>query len=81
MESMLLDLREQRCPTALLLAKRHAADVFQGEARHYHQLVIQVSDRSSKHDIVKYFRRQGYKVDCQASSEHFTLTVLNKEPQ
>ncbi|MEF1165681.1 sulfurtransferase TusA family protein [Vibrio campbellii] len=77
---MLLDLREQRCPMALLLAKRHAADVFQGETPQYHQLVIKVVDKSSKHDIVKYLRHQGYTVDCQASSEHFTLTVFNKEP-
>ncbi|AUV85450.1 sulfurtransferase TusA family protein [Vibrio campbellii] len=80
MESMLLDLREQRCPMALLLAKRHAADVFQGETPQYHQLVIKVVDKSSKHDIVKYLRHQGYTVDCQASPEHFTLTVFNKEP-
>ncbi|CAE6892274.1 Belongs to the sulfur carrier protein TusA family [Vibrio sp. B1ASS3] len=79
MESMLLDLREQRCPMALLLAKRHAADVFQGETRKYHQLVIQVVDKSSKHDIVKYLLNQGYAVECQTSPEHFTLTVFNKE--
>ncbi len=41
---------------------------------------IQVVDKSSKHDIVKYLRHQGYTVDCQASPEHFTLTVFNKEP-
>lgn len=80
MESMLLDLREQRCPMALLLAKRHAADVFQGETPQYHQLVIKVVEKNSKHDIVKYLRHQGYTVDCQASPEHFTLTVFNKEP-
>ena len=79
MESMLLDLREQRCPMALLLAKRYAADVFQGETQQYHQLVIQVVDKSSKHDIVKYLLNQGYAVDCQTSPEHFTLTVFNKE--
>lgn len=33
MESTLLDLREQRCPMALLLAKRHAAKTFNGEKR------------------------------------------------
>jgi TusA-related sulfurtransferase len=79
MESMLLDLREQRCPMALLLAKRHAADVFQGETQQYQQLVIQVVDSSSKRDIVKYLSTQGYIVDCQSTLEHFTLTVLNKE--
>ncbi len=59
MESMLLDLREQRCPMALLLAKRHAAEVFQGETQQYHQLVIQVVDNSSKRDIVNYLSAQG----------------------
>lgn len=80
MEPNILDLRQERCPMALLLAKRHAADVFQGETPQYHQLVIKVVDKSSKHDIVKYLRHQGYTVDCQASPEHFTLTVFNKEP-
>ncbi|AIV06410.1 sulfurtransferase TusA family protein [Vibrio harveyi] len=79
MESILLDLRKERCPMALLLAKRHAAEVFQEETQQDHQLVIQVVDKSSKHDIVKYLRNQGYIVDCQASPEHFTLTVFNKE--
>lgn len=79
MESMLLDLREQRCPMALLLAKRHAAEVFQGKTQQYHQLVIQVVDNSSKRDIVNYLSAQGYSVDCQSTSEHYTLTVFNKE--
>ncbi|PFG55618.1 TusA-related sulfurtransferase [Vibrio sp. ES.051] len=79
MESMLLDLREQRCPMALLLAKRHAAEAFQGEAQQYHQLVIQVMDSSSKRDIVNYLSAQGYLVDCQSTPEHYTLTVFNKE--
>ncbi|MFH4613421.1 sulfurtransferase TusA family protein [Vibrio diabolicus] len=76
---MLLDLREQRCPMALLLAKRHAAEVFQGETQQYHQLVIQVVDNSSKRDIVNYLSAQGYSVDYQSTSEHYTLTVFNKE--
>ncbi|MCG7516695.1 sulfurtransferase TusA family protein [Vibrio sp. MMH1-50] len=79
MESILLDLRKERCPMALLLAKRHAAEVFPEETQQDYQLVIQVVDKSSKHDIVKYLRNQGYTVDCQASPEHFTLTVFNKE--
>ncbi len=79
MESMLLDLRDQRCPMALLLAKRHAAEVFQGETSQFQQLVIQVVDKSSKQDIVKYLQNQGYTVDCQSTSEHFILTVFNKE--
>lgn len=79
MESMLLDLREQRCPLALLLSKRHAAEVFQDEESQYHHLVIQVVDNSSKRDIVNYLRTQGYVVDCQSTPEHYTLTVFNKE--
>ncbi len=79
MESTLLDLREQRCPMALLLAKRHAAKTFNGEKTRYHKLVIQVSDCSSKQDIVNYLNTQGYMVDCQPTSDHYTLTVCNKE--
>ncbi len=46
MESILLDLRKERCPMALLLAKRHAAEVFQEETQQDHQLVIQVVDKA-----------------------------------
>ncbi len=80
MESTLLDLREQRCPMALLLAKRHAATTFQDGDSQRQKLVIQVSDYSSKQDIVKYLNTQGYMVDCQPRSDHYTLTVCNKEP-
>ena len=79
MESMLLDLRAQRCPMALLLAKRHTAEIFQEEKQQYHKLVIKVMDNSSKQDIMKYLNAQGYMVDCQPTSDHYTLTVLNKE--
>ncbi|MDV6251497.1 sulfurtransferase TusA family protein [Vibrio sp. EA2] len=76
---MLLDLRKQRCPLALLLAKRHTAEAFGGENHQYHKLVIQITDNSSKQDIVKYLNTQGYVVDCQPTSDHYTLTVFNKE--
>ncbi len=79
MESTLLDLREQRCPMALLLAKRHADKTFTGQKTQVHKLVIQVSDYSSKQDIVNYLNAQGYMVDCQPASDHYTLTVCNKE--
>jgi TusA-related sulfurtransferase len=79
MESMLLDLREQRCPMALLLAKRHTAEAFHGEKQQYHKLDILVMDNSSKQDILKYLTSQGYMVDCQPTSDHYTLTVFKKE--
>ncbi len=79
MESTLLDLREQRCPMALLLAKRHAEKIFRGDNTQYHKLVIHVSDYSSKQDIVNYLNSQGYMVDCQPKSDYYTLTVCNKE--
>jgi TusA-related sulfurtransferase len=79
MESMLLDLRKQRCPLALLLAKRHTVAAFEGENQQYHKLVIHVTDNSSKQDIVNYLNAQGYVVDCQPTSDHYTLTVFNKE--
>ncbi len=80
MESMLLDLREQRCPMALLLAKRHAAKLFQDGNIQYQKLIIQVSDYSSKQDILRYLKAQEYQVDCQPILDHYTLTVCNKEP-
>ncbi|MDF2155501.1 sulfurtransferase TusA family protein [Vibrio sp. CAU 1672] len=76
---MLVDLRMQRCPMALLLAKRHLAKAFKGKVQHYHELVIQVTDSSSKQDIVKYLHSQGYVVHCESQVDYFSLTVLNKE--
>ncbi len=79
MESMLLDLRKQRCPLALLLAKRHTAQLFEGENQQYQKLVMQIMDKSSKTDIVNYLTAQGYVVDCQSNPNHYTLTVFKKE--
>ncbi|QIA62775.1 sulfurtransferase TusA family protein [Vibrio astriarenae] len=55
MADNLLDLRSERCPMALLLAKRfikkHTSNTMIG---------ILVQDKSSCHDIERYIKAQGF---------------------
>ena len=80
MRSMLLDLSQQRCPMALLMAKRHIVNLFHSKTEVHQQLMIKIVDSSSKRDIENYLLAQGYKVSCHSASGYFTLTVFNKEP-
>ncbi len=48
----ILDLRQERCPMALLLAKRHSVKLEVGQS-----LIIYVSDNSSMKDIVTFLSK------------------------
>ncbi|MGL1036705.1 sulfurtransferase TusA family protein [Vibrio vulnificus] len=75
MERKRLDLRQQRCPMSLLLAKRHSAELSEGS-----QLVIQLSDHSSMGDIVKYLQSRPFLVETTMEQEDYLLTItFNKE--
>ncbi|EOV0102524.1 sulfurtransferase TusA family protein [Vibrio vulnificus] len=75
MERKRLDLRQQRCPMSLLLAKRHSAKLSEGS-----QLVIQLSDQSSMRDIVKYLQSRQFLVETTMEQEDYLLTItFNKE--
>ncbi|SIN98876.1 sulfurtransferase TusA family protein [Salinivibrio sp. ES.052] len=70
MECQTLDLREHVCPMALILAKRAAASLREGE-----QLVVLLGDQGAKDDIPKYFTREGFTIawlDTPASRLHVT---------
>lgn len=75
MERQLLDLRQHRCPMALLLAKRHSAELSQGS-----QLVIMISDPSSMRDIVRYLQSRSFIVETNMEQDCYLLQItLNKE--
>ena len=65
-----LDLREQRCPIALLLAKRHVVALTLGE-----KCTILVQDASSKSDIVRFLRQHSFHVDCIELCNYYSLYV------
>ncbi|EPM7841265.1 sulfurtransferase TusA family protein [Vibrio fluvialis] len=73
MEPNILDLRQQRCPMALLLAKRHTAQLQDGES-----VTILISDPSSKRDIESYLLRQQFVCQSQTFTEHFSLHVIKE---
>lgn len=69
MEPYILDLREEGCPMALLLAKRA------GKTEGNRSLIIQVSDMSSQKDIIRYFDKCGFSVQVEAYNDYSTLTI------
>lgn len=65
-----LDLRQQRCPMALLLAKRHVKALEENAT-----LTILVVDISSKLDIMRFLRQHGCQVDSIDVGKHYSLNV------
>ncbi|WKY57398.1 sulfurtransferase TusA family protein [Vibrio sp. SNU_ST1] len=72
----ILDLRQERCPMALLLAKRHSVKLEVGQS-----LSIYVSDNSSMKDIVTFLSKQAYDVTVEVCSNYHHLLVTKKELQ
>lgn len=72
----ILDLRQERCPMALLLAKRHSVKLEVGQS-----LSIYVSDNSSMKDIVTFLLKQAYGVIVEVCSNYHHLLVTKKELQ
>ncbi|WP_194438683.1 sulfurtransferase TusA family protein [Vibrio fluminensis] len=65
-----LDLREQRCPMSLLLAKRQSAKLVDGD-----RLNILVTDPSSKSDIVSYLSQHSFEVELTQLNNYYSLNV------
>ncbi|MGD8108870.1 sulfurtransferase TusA family protein [Vibrio sp. TRT 21S02] len=70
MKPNILDLREERCPMALLLAKRHTKLLALGEV-----MQIWVVETHSMKDIKRYLRKYGYTVACEAQDDYYCLQV------
>ncbi|GAB2655476.1 sulfurtransferase TusA family protein [Vibrio panuliri] len=65
-----LDLREQRCPLSLLLAKRHSMALVEGET-----LNILITDSSSKSDIVRFLSQHSFEVELKQCCDYYSLNV------
>ena len=72
----ILDLRQERCPMALLLAKRHSVKLEVGQS-----LSIYVSDNSSMKDIVTFLSKQAYVVMTEVCSNYHHHLITKKESQ
>lgn len=73
MESNILDLRAERCPMALLLAKRYANALKPGESAR-----ILVTEPQSMRDITQYLQGADYLCQCDTQSECFSLQVTKE---
>lgn len=69
-----LDLRSQRCPMALLLAKRHSAELL-----NHQSLTILSNDHASINDMIRYFNQAPYSIKVQYHDAECTLLVTKKE--
>ena len=70
MEANILDLRQQRCPLALLLAKRHANQLQVGE-----QCCILIREPSSFRDIQAFLQKHAFQLLLEDAEEHFRIHV------
>ncbi|EGU37774.1 hypothetical protein VII00023_16721 [Vibrio ichthyoenteri ATCC 700023] len=66
-----LDLRDQRCPLALLLAKRHVVEMMAGET-----CTILVQDSSSKSDIIRFLSQHQFEIECVELCNYYSLNVM-----
>ncbi|WP_241790445.1 sulfurtransferase TusA family protein [Vibrio genomosp. F10] len=67
----LLDLRAERCPMALLLAKRYVTTLTVGE-----EAEVILSDESSFQDVERYFRLKNHLVISEKIDDGFRLKVV-----
>ncbi len=72
MTPYILDLREEGCPMALLLAKKKAVQLGDRE------LIIQIRDISSVKDIIRYFETHGFFVQAENTQQYYLVTVYKK---
>ncbi|BCL70741.1 hypothetical protein TUMSATVNIG1_27050 [Vibrio nigripulchritudo] len=73
MNSYTLDLCEERCPMALLKAKRRAASLKKQEV-----LVIHSNDKSSVQDMIRYFSSALFSVRLEENESVSTLTIIRE---
>jgi TusA-related sulfurtransferase len=73
MEPNILDLRQERCPMALLLAKRHTKGLNKGE-----QIQILVSDSSSMNDITCFLQQHLFQISCEQMDGYYSVQVTKE---
>jgi len=72
MKPYILDLREERCPMALLRAKKTCTNL-RGD-----EFIIHIRDSNSMNDIVQFFDKQRISVFIEKKQYHYVLTVNSK---
>ena len=70
MEPNILDLRQQRCPLALLLAKRHTNQLKIGE-----ECCILIREQSSMSDIQNVLHKHAFALSIEEMDDHFRMHV------
>lgn len=73
METQLLNLMTERCPMALLLAKRAVNALSLGQ-----KLEIHVSDSGARQDIPRYLINHGYAIEIQNDSPQSLILFVTK---
>ncbi|PMH41286.1 oxidoreductase [Vibrio sp. 10N.286.49.B3] len=66
-----IDLRQERCPMALLLAKRHSVQLEPGEC-----LYIHIVDVVSMQDIITFLRSNSFLVESQKHLDFYVLHII-----
>ncbi|MGF1727247.1 sulfurtransferase TusA family protein [Photobacterium nomapromontoriensis] len=73
METAMLNLTTERCPMALLLAKRAANELESCE-----RLAIQITDTGARLDIPRYLSTHGFSIEVQEDSPHVLEIIVTK---
>ena len=71
MKQNILDLRQERCPMALLLVKRHTQEMGAGQ-----KAIIYVSGHDSLSDIKRFLLKQSFKWVCEELDGYFRVQVI-----
>lgn len=73
MEITSLDLTSERCPMALLLAKRAAKGLSFDQG-----LQIHIADSGARQDIPRYLLNHGFNIEEQADSQQELVIIVTK---
>lgn len=73
MEPVLLNLTTERCPMALLLAKRAAQSLNVGD-----KLEIHITDTGARQDIPRYLSNHGFIIDVQLDNRQVLEIIVTK---
>lgn len=70
-----LDLRELKCPMALLQAKKAM-----GELEKEQRLELKIADKASCDDILRYMKKSGYQL-CEKITTDNEITLIIQKSQ
>ncbi|MGF1683690.1 sulfurtransferase TusA family protein [Photobacterium minamisatsumaniensis] len=73
METALLNLTAERCPMALLMAKRATKALSVGQ-----QIEIHIADSGARQDIPRYLIANGFNIEVQADSHQVLVIIVTK---